>query len=467
MRMSAGYFYTQALAFAIRLMDLDLSFRIARWNVLFLAASLGAAAPVPVPYIFTETSQYDTRADQAASRFPRGAALQIVDSGRKRALFPGFAASADACISFDGKRVLFSAKQRRTDPWQIWEARLSGGTPRRITTVKQDAFTPFYLPGDRIVYSVRTPDGLQVEREPLDGGETTRLTFGRGDHLITDVLLDGRILLEAPHPGAGPGVRDIFSVYADGSGVETLRCDHVRDRRAGRQVSSGDIIFESAGRLGRFTSPRAREVAIEMPPGHFAGPIAELPGGEWLASFRQGASGPFILHRSKPNGGAPVAVLSAEGASAVQPVAVVARPVPKRHPSSLGNREGVNLLCLNVYTSKQKIAIGSVLSVRVWAVDITGGPVLLGRAPVAPDGSFFVEAPADQPIRFELLDAGGKVVAAEKGSFWARRGEQRVCVGCHAGPERAPDNVSPQVLQRSQEPVNLLFRQKSAGGRAK
>jgi hypothetical protein len=74
---------------------------------------------------------------------------------------------------------------------------------------------------------------------------------------------------------------------------------------------------------------------------------------------------------------------------------------------------------------------------------------------VEKDGSFFVNPPSETAIRFELLDRSAKIVAAEKGWFWARRGEQRVCVGCHAGPERAPENAVPQVLQRSTEPVKL------------
>jgi hypothetical protein len=85
-----------------------------------------------------------------------------------------------------------------------------------------------------------------------------------------------------------------------------------------------------------------------------------------------------------------------------------------------------------------------------------GAAVMLGEAPVEKDGSFFVNPPSETPIRFELLDHAGKTAAAEKGWFWARRGEQRVCVGCHAGPERAPENAVPEVLLRSTEPVKML-----------
>jgi hypothetical protein len=74
---------------------------------------------------------------------------------------------------------------------------------------------------------------------------------------------------------------------------------------------------------------------------------------------------------------------------------------------------------------------------------------------VEPDGSFYVRVPADQPLQVELLDAAGKTLKREQGWFWMRKGEQRICVGCHAGPERAPENAVPAVLLKSSVPVDL------------
>ena len=71
------------------------------------------------------------------------------------------------------------------------------------------------------------------------------------------------------------------------------------------------------------------------------------------------------------------------------------------------------------------------------------------------DGSFFVKAPADKPIRFSLLDEKGAVLRQEHGWFWIRRGEQRICVGCHTGPERGSENRVPAVLLRTTTPVDL------------
>jgi hypothetical protein len=95
----------------------------------------------------------------------------------------------------------------------------------------------------------------------------------------------------------------------------------------------------------------------------------------------------------------------------------------------------------------------------------------MGTAPVESDGSFFVKTPADKPIRFALLDEKGAVMRQEHGWFWIRRGEQRICVGCHVGPERASENRVPAVLLRTTTPVDLTgaaqteaVQQKSPGG---
>jgi hypothetical protein len=267
------------------------------------------------------------------------------------------------------------------------------------------------------------------------------------------VLADGRVLYEAPFPAEDSVARDLYTVYTDGTGVETHRCDHGPDRHAASQLVSGDIVFQTGTTLARFTSSHANQVAMNLPPGEYAGPVEEAARGEWLVSYRADAAKPFAISRVKP-GQAPVAPI----VQGFQPVLVRPRPVPPRFPSALGNREGANLLCLNVYTSKTAhIPPATAAQVRVWSLLEDGSPVKLGQAGVESDGSFYLQAPSERPLRFELLDKAGRTVAAESGWFWARKGEQRVCVGCHAGPERAPENAVPRVLVRTQTPDRIGF----------
>jgi hypothetical protein len=114
---------------------------------------------------------------------------------------------------------------------------------------------------------------------------------------------------------------------------------------------------------------------------------------------------------------------------------------------------------------------GTPKSVRLETLDAAGHAVITGTALVEADGSFFVKVPGDQAIRFALLDARGTVLRQEHGWFWIRGGEQRICVGCHVGPERASENKLPVVLQRTTTAFDLTgtaqkeTQQQSSGGK--
>src|SRR5215475_10295031 len=157
-----------------------------RYIVVSFLAACGLQAQIgrSVPILYTETPRYESAAVRAGGeRFPNGAAIQLFAAGRKRSLVPAFAATADPAVSFDGRRVLFAAKPKTTDPWQIWEMPLNGGAPRCIVSGKSDAVAPFYLPADRIVYSIRTPSGFQIATLPLEGGAPLQLTYGTGNRV--------------------------------------------------------------------------------------------------------------------------------------------------------------------------------------------------------------------------------------------------------------------------------------------
>jgi hypothetical protein len=376
----------------------------------------------------------------------------VFANGVSRPLAPALAASADPALSPDAQLVLLSGRQRAGEPWQIWEVPLAGGPPRQLTSGTEDCIRPFYGAEGKFVYARHSARGFQIEIAPLQGGNAQRLTWMSGDFLPDGVMRDGRVLFEAAFPAAPSTARDLYTVYTDGSGVETRRCDHGPDRHSAAELASGDLIFQTGTGLARFTSARAGQMDVTLPKGQYVGPVAEVEAGVWLATYRAGAEAAYWICRIAPRGAAqPVKVV---GPNAFQPVPVRVRPVPPYHPSSLGNREGANLLCLNSYVSKtERIPKSSVAEVRVWSQNSHGDAVVLGKAPVESDGSFYVQTPSEVPLRFELLDREGTTITSEKGWFWARKGEQRVCVGCHAGPERAPDNISPKVLLRTQKPV--------------
>lgn len=437
-----------------------------------LLVVIGAAWPAREsasfpPFLYTEAKSYEPLAwMHGADRFPAGATIIVREGNRRRPLVPEFAASADPAVSFDGERVLFAGKAHPQDLWQIWEVVLNGGTPRRITSQPEDSVRPFYLPDDRIVYARRVAGHFVIEAAELAGGKTLALTYGPANFLPSDVLHDGRVLFEAGYPLGTGTTPEIYTVYPDGSGFESYRCDHGTARYAGRQSSSGDIVFASARGLSRFTSARAKELSLAAPAGEYAGDVAEMPSGAWLVSWRENASSTFQLVRWTSGAQTLDPVASDAAANLVQPTIIAAHAVPNRFPSALHDWPNANLLCLNAYTSKYDFAAGSIHAVRLYTRAADGKSKLLGSAPVEADGSFYVQVPSDQPLQIEMLDRAGKTLKREAGYFWMRRGEQRVCAGCHAGPETSPENAVPQILLKSTTPIDMTggASSKAAGG---
>lgn len=432
-------------------------------------AQPAADPPASVPmtsFLYTVAKAYDPLAWlHGAERFPSGAAIHVNDGDGRHSLVPGFAASADPSVSFDGQKVLFAGKAHAQDPWQIWEIDVAGGTPRPIVSFPEDCIRPLYLPDDRVVYARKVAGRFVIETKELGSNKTLALTYLRSNSLPTDVLRDGRILFESAYPLGTDGNPEIYTVYSDGSGVESYRCDHGAGRHSARQQTSGDTVFTTSRGLARFTSARAQQVGVSAPAGEYAGDIAETDPGDWLVSWRPDTKSSYRLMRWTPGTGDLKNLLAEQDANVIEPVLLAPRPVPNRHPSGLHEWPNAILLCLNAYTSKHQIPASSVQSVQVYTRDDSGHPKLLGAAPVERDGSFFVQVPGDQPLQFELLDAAGKSVKREAGYFWTRRGEQRVCVGCHAGPETAPENAVPQILLKSTTPADVTGTSaQSAGG---
>ncbi len=110
---------------------------------------------------------------KGGERFPAGAQIMLRDLGVSRALVPGFVASADASVSFDGTRILFAGKREAKGPWQVWEVAVGGGEAKRIAACTSDCVRPFYLPGDRVVYA------RKVERAVRAGKRCARMEARR------------------------------------------------------------------------------------------------------------------------------------------------------------------------------------------------------------------------------------------------------------------------------------------------
>ncbi len=437
----------------------------------FLAACGFRPAEVNQPdsdYIVTAAPAYEAHAAlKGGERFPKGAHLLLVHDGKAAPLVPTFDASADAAVSFDAKAILFAGKKLPTDHWQIWEMTLADRSLRQVTNSKEDAIRPLYLPLGRLVYAQRTALGFQMMSARVsDSAEVVAMdlpgipaefpiSFAGASAIPDDVLADGRILFESGFPLGSGTTPEMYLTYADGSGVESYRCDHGQARWGGRQLADGDVVFTHGTALARFTPSLAHEERIVAPQAQYAGGLQESATGGWLLSVRPRTNAKYTLALWKPGSATLKTVLSQSGENLVEPVLLAARVRPRRHPSALHPWKYANLLALDARLSRDGAISGTPVTVRLETENTEGHVVSLGTAPVEQDGSFFIKVPGDKPIRFAVLDASGRVLRQERGWFWARAGEQRICVGCHTGPEHAAENRIPEVLERTTVPVDL------------
>jgi hypothetical protein len=147
--------------------------------------------------IVTATPVYQPLAAlRGGERFPKGAQLLMVRDGLATPLIEGFAATADANVSFDGKKLLFAGKESASDKWSVWEFTLDDRSARKVIAGESDVIRPLYLPGDGLIFARRTTHGFQLEVAKLDGSGALPLTYmaasaRRWPHLIPGGLSVG------------------------------------------------------------------------------------------------------------------------------------------------------------------------------------------------------------------------------------------------------------------------------------
>jgi len=97
------------------------------------------------------------------------------------------------------------------------------------------------------------------------------------------------------------------------------------------------------------------------------------------------------------------------------------------------------VFCSSVFNSDLPFDRSKVVAVRVLEAVQVGMSMngnlgfqtrLLGTAPIAEDGSFHVEVPADTPLRFALVDIDGNTLVHETEFNYVRPNERKSCVGC-------------------------------------
>ena len=73
---------------------------------------------------------------------------------------------------------------------------------------------------------------------------------------------------------------------------------------------------------------------------------------------------------------------------------------------------------------------------------------VLGTAPLAADGSFYVETPANRLMHFQVLDSDRRVVGNQITWMYPAGEETKSCVGCHEPIHTSPSVYDPLALHR-------------------
>jgi hypothetical protein len=454
-----------------------------------LAAPKAApAAPMVVAQIPVAT---------AAPAGEGGRLVLVPAAGKARVLTAGFHSAADPEVSFDGKSILFAGKQAASDPWCIFEMKADGTAPRKITCGAAGARQPVY---QSTVYTI-TPTNVEpwvqvafVGEDPgerneagsaantslwsckTDGTALRRLTYNLSNDRDPVILPDGRMVYAGwlRSPGADPRDRvALLGVNEDGTDYQTYAGDQGSPvKRMPSATASGLVVYVEADRLeaeaGRLASVSQRRPLhtyrslTRESDGLFRAP-SPLPDGRVLVAWRPGdGSAPFAIVRFDPATGAREPAFSDRGWQSVAARVVAPRPMPDARSSVVreNDPEGrLYALDVNIHDLGRRLPWGVAKALRVveGLPAASGRPLerrLLGTIPLAPDGSFQVQVPANTPLQLQILDADGLAIRSSAW-LWVRSHGAQGCVGCHEDPERTPPNRFVRALQ-SPAPVLTL-----------
>lgn len=90
---------------------------------------------------------------------------------------------------------------------------------------------------------------------------------------------------------------------------------------------------------------------------------------------------------------------------------------------------------------------------------------VLGMAPLAADGSFYLQVPADRLLHLQVLDSDRRVVGNQLTWIYTRPGEVKSCVGCHEHPHTTVPAHQPWAAHHP--PLDFLPRGDEFAYRAK
>lgn len=413
---------------------------------------------------------------------------------------------AEPELAPDGSHVLFCRRGQDDPWWQIWRVNLDGSGLGQLTAGPYHHVGPAYLPDGRIVLA-SSHSGIRDEYHgypctPLcvmnaDGSDLHPIATNIGRDNEPAVLGDGRIAfsrlevfysrnkteltLHAMHPDGtqdvvlyGPERRPFWRGLDHGprtpaDGQEAPLTHRVLRMTQPRPMPDGrTIIVVTQGGLA-LIGPRRDTEQIITPDNKtrsYTTPFP-LPDGTVLCASAlkepDRAKVDLGLYRFDPASGDLELIYNDPAMADFEPQPVMARPRPPLcFPRAERHAYSGRLVCTSVFnTQEQDVPLRGRL-VRLiegvpriarhsthtnpWEVWKNHGGTfarVLGTVPLAADGSFYVEAPADRLMHFQVLDSDRRVLGNQLTWIQPRPGETKSCVGCHERPHTTTRGNNP------------------------
>jgi HEAT repeat protein len=424
---------------------------------------------------------------------------------------------AEPEISWDGKQVIFTRRGQDDPWWQLYRINVDGTGLTRLTDGPYHHVGPNFLPDGRIIFAT-SRSGIRDEYHGYpctvlcimnpDGSAIQPIATNIGRDNEPALLHDGRIVfsrlevfysrnkteltLHAMHTDGtqdvvlyGPERRQYWRDLdhgpkspADGQEAplthRVLRMTQPQPMPDGRHIvvstQGGLVLIGSKRTEERHITPDFKEWAYTTP--------FPLPDGTLLCAatlrVEEREEVDLGLYLFDPATGRRQLIYNDPALADFEARPIMAGRPPQLQPSTKSNSPYAGrFLCSSVFATQEPEVLERGRFVRL----IEGVPVIarhsthtnpwevwknhggtfarvLGTAPLAADGSFYVEVPADRLMHFQVLDSDRRVVGNQLTWIYPRPGETKSCVGCHENPHTTVRGNDP--LASHYAPIDFL-----------